>query len=104
MRHHQGFFNAYISAKNKMISKKYFFVFCSLTFLSSCESERTACDCHKTANEIIKKKNNGEIPAHLTEVEITEKYLKGCEWMKEVDRSVLIEELSDCPKYQDSYK
>ena len=26
-------------------------------------------------DEIIKKRNNGDIPAHLTEVEITEKYL-----------------------------
>jgi len=72
--------------------------------LNSCESERSACDCHKIVYEIIKKKNNGEIPTHMTEVEITEKYLKGCEWIKEVDRSVLIEELSDCPKYQDAYK
>jgi hypothetical protein len=53
---------------------------------------------------MIKKKNNGEIPDHLTEIEITEKYLKGCEWMKEVDHSVLIQELSDCPKYQEGYK
>ena len=83
---------------------KYFFVFCFLMLFNSCESERSACDCHKTVDEIIKKKNNGDIPAHLTEVEITEKYLKGCEWIKEVDRSVLIEELSDCPKYQDAYK
>ena len=72
--------------------------------VSSCESERSACDCHKTVYEIIKKKNNGDIPAHLPEVEITEKYLKGCEWIKEVDPSVLIEELSDCPRYQDGYK
>ena len=72
--------------------------------LNSCESERSACDCHKTVDEIIKKKNNGEITDHLTEVEITEKYLKGCEWIKEVDRSVLIQELSDCPKYQEGYK
>ena len=83
---------------------KCFFVFCFMILFNSCESERSACDCHKTVDEIIKKKNNGEIPTHMTEVEITEKYLKGCEWIKEVDRSVLIEELSDCPKYQDAYK
>ena len=87
-----------------MIQIKCVFVFCFLILFNSCESERSACDCHKTVDEIIKKKNNGEITDHLTEVEITEKYLKGCEWIKEVDRSVLIQELSDCPKYQEGYK
>ena len=87
-----------------MIQIKCLFVFFFLILFNSCESERSACDCHKTVDEIIKKKNNGDIPVHLTEVEITEKYLKGCEWIKEVDPSALIEELSDCPKYQDGYK
>jgi hypothetical protein len=36
----------------------------------------------------------------MSEETIQEKYLKGCEWVKEVDESVLREELSDCPEYK----
>ena len=38
-----------------MIQIKCFFVFCFLILFNSCESERSACDCHKTVDEIIKK-------------------------------------------------
>ncbi len=75
-------------------------VFIFLFTLFSCESERSACDCYKTAEDVVKKIVNGELPENLSEEEIQEKYLKGCEWIKEVEESVLLEELSDCPEYK----
>ena len=71
-----------------------------LMVLNSCESERSACDCYKTADDVIKKIRNGEIPNDLAEAEIQEKYLKGCEWTKEVNDDVLANELKDCPEYK----
>jgi hypothetical protein len=68
--------------------------------LFSCESERSACDCYKTSEDVVKKILNGELPENMSEETIQEKYLKGCEWVKEVDESVLREELSDCPEYK----
>ena len=75
-----------------------------LMVLNSCNSERSACDCYKTADDVMKKISNGEIPNDLTEAEIQEKYLKGCEWTKEVDHNVFLEELSDCPESQKKYR
>ena len=68
--------------------------------LNSCESDRSACDCYKTADEVIDKISKGEISNKLSKDELQEKYMKGCEWVKEVDESVVVEELSDCPKYK----
>ena len=50
--------------------------------------------------DVVKKILNGELPENMSEETIQEKYLKGCEWVKEVDESVLREELSDCPEYK----
>jgi len=74
-----------------------------LFVLNSCESDRSACDCYKTADEVIEKISNGEISNNISGEELQEKYMKGCEWIKEADESVILDELSDCPKYKIRY-
>lgn len=63
---------------------------------TSCSSERSACDCHQTLKDLAKKKADGLLPKSMTDDEINEKYLKGCEWVKEVNESILKEELKKC--------
>ena len=64
--------------------------------ITSCSSERSACDCHQTLQELAKKKADGLLPKDMSDDEINEKYLKGCEWVKEVNESILKEELKKC--------
>jgi S-adenosylhomocysteine hydrolase len=68
--------------------------------LNSCESDRSACDCYETADGVKEKISNGEIPNDISEDELQAKYMKGCEWIKAADESVILDELSDCPKYK----
>ena len=74
--------------------------FCVSIFLiiliTSCTSERSACDCHQTLQDLAKKKSDGVLPKDLSDDQINEKYLKGCEWVKEVNESILKEELKKC--------
>lgn len=78
----------------------YLSVLTLLFALNSCESDRSACDCYETFDGVIEKISNGEIPNDLSEDELQAKYMKGCEWIKEADESVILDELSDCPKYK----
>ena len=64
--------------------------------ITSCTSEKSACECNKTLQDLKKKKENGAIPKDMSNDEINEKYLKGCEWVKEVNESILKEELKKC--------
>ena len=74
--------------------------FCIPIFLlipiTSCTSERSACDCHKTLQDLAKKKTDGVLPNDISDDEINEKFLKDCEWVKEVNESILKEELKKC--------
>ena len=72
--------------------------------LNSCESDRSACDCYKTADEVKDKISKGEISNKLSEEELQQRYMKGCEWIKEADESVVLDDLSDCPKYKKRFK
>ena len=67
-----------------------------IILITSCTSERSACDCHKTFQDLAKKKADEALPKGISEDEINEKYLKGCEWVKEVNESILKEELKKC--------
>ncbi|MBL6661193.1 MAG: hypothetical protein ISP70_06820 [Crocinitomicaceae bacterium] len=67
-----------------------------IIFITSCTSERSVCDCHQTILDLKKKKANGTLPKDMSDDEINEKYLKGCEWVKEVNESILKEELKKC--------
>ena len=67
-----------------------------IILFTSCTSERSACECNKTLQDLKKKKANGVIPKDMSDDEINEKYLKGCEWVKEVNESILKEELKKC--------
>ena len=67
-----------------------------IILISSCTSERSACDCHKALQDLAKKKADGLLPKDMSDDEINEKYLKGCEWVKEVNESILKEELKKC--------
>lgn len=78
-----------------MKTNHYFLIFI-LIFFTACNSERSACDCQKTIEDLSEKNKNGELPYDMSEDEINEKYLKGCEWVKEVDESILKEELDKC--------
>lgn len=73
----------------------YILIFTTILF-ASCTSERSACDCHQTLLDLRKKKANGTLPKYLSDDEINEKYLKGCEWGKEVNESILEEKLKKC--------
>ena len=79
--------------------------FLALLFtISSCESDRSACDCFETADEVMEKISNGEIPNDISEEELQQRYMKGCEWIKEADESVVLDDLSDCPMYKKRFK
>ena len=67
-----------------------------IILITSCTSERSACECNKTLQDLKKKMANGVIPKDMSDDEINEKYLKGCEWVKEVNESILKEELKKC--------
>ena len=67
-----------------------------IILITSCTSERSACDCHQTLQDLAKKKADGLIKKDMSDNEVNEKYLKGCEWVKEVNESILKEELKKC--------
>ena len=67
-----------------------------IILITSCTSERSACDCHQTLQDLAKKKADGLLKKDMSDNEINEKYLKGCEWVKEVNESILKEELKKC--------
>ena len=67
-----------------------------IILITSCTSERSACDCHQTLQDLAKKKADGVLPKDISDDEINEKYLKGCEWVKEVNESILKEEFKKC--------
>ena len=67
-----------------------------IILITSCTSERSACDCHQTLQDLAKKKADSLLPKDISDDEINEKYLKGCEWVKEVNESILKEELKEC--------
>ena len=67
-----------------------------IILITSCTSERSACDCHQTLQDLAKKKGDGLIKKDMSDNEVNEKYLKGCEWVKEVNESILKEELKKC--------
>lgn len=73
----------------------YILIFTIILF-ASCTSERSACDCHQALQDLAKKKADGVLPRDMSDNEINEKYLKGCEWVKEVNESILKEELKKC--------
>ena len=73
-----------------------FYIPIFLIIITSCSSERSACDCHQTLENLAKKKADGLLPKDMSDDEINEKYLKGCEWVKEVNESILKEELKKC--------
>ncbi len=76
------------------------FRFCILIFpivlITSCSLERSACYCHQTLKDLAKKKADGLLQKDISDNEINGKYLKGCEWVKEVNESILREELKKC--------
>ena len=83
-----------------MKMRLYIFLFVLLFALPSCSNERTACDCMETIEGVLNKVSNKELPlVNMTEAEIDEKYLKGCEWIKEVNDDVLADELKNCLEY-----
>ena len=67
-----------------------------IILIASCTSERSACDCHQTLLDLAKKKADGSLPKDMSDDEINEKHLKGCEWVKEVNESILKEEFKKC--------
>ena len=67
-----------------------------IILFTSCTSERSACDCHQTLQDLAKKKADGSLPKDMSDDEINEKFLKGCEWVKEINESILKEELKKC--------
>ena len=67
-----------------------------IILITACTSERSACDCHKTLQDLANKKADDLLQKDMSEEEINEKYLKGCEWVKEVNESILKEELKKC--------
>lgn len=67
-----------------------------IILITSCTSERSACDCHQTLQDLAKKKADGLLKKDMSDNEVNEKYLKGCEWVKEVNESILKEELKKC--------
>lgn len=67
-----------------------------IILITSCTSERSACDCHQTLQDLAKKKADGLIKKDMSDNEVNEKYLKGCEWVKEVNESILKEEFKKC--------
>lgn len=67
-----------------------------IILITSCTSERSACDCHQTLQDLAKKKADDLLPKDMSDDEINEKYLKGCEWVKEVNESILKEDLKKC--------
>lgn len=67
-----------------------------IILFTSCTSERSACDCHQALQDLAKKKADGVLPKDMSDNEINEKYLKGCVWVKEVNESILKEELKKC--------
>ena len=67
-----------------------------IILITSCTSERSACHCHQTLQDLAKKKADSLLPKDMSDDEINEKYLKGCEWVKEVNESILKEELKKC--------
>ena len=54
-----------------------------IILITSCTSERSACDCYQTLQDLAKKKGDGLIKKDMSDNEVNEKYLKGCEWVKE---------------------